>query len=259
MYETIVLAKVAVVAWPVIKVALIAGAVAYTYSKIKKVIHKNKRIKVAKTQTDVNAKDRKGQTRLMSVASVKEAQIYLSKGIDINAVDNNGNNAAMYAKNSEILSFLIENGININAINKAGHSALMLNAMRGNDENMKLLMKNGADKTLTDNAGKSVIEHYLESAIREERGAGSRIPQGHIVLNADILKSLMESNETDPREKTKKIMSMQGVKGHKRMDDCQKTSSAKEETRNEDKIIEQTEKKRQTNTKVSKKITSKTR
>lgn len=255
MYETMIFVKMATVAWPVIKVAFIVGAVAYTYSKVKKVIHKRKRIKVAKTQTDVNAKNSKGQTQLMSVASTKEAQILLDRGIDINAVDKNGNNAAMYIQNNEILSFLIEKGIDINVVNKDGKNALMLNAIKGNDKNIKLLMQNGADKTLQDNDGKSILQHYLENAIRERRGAGSKIPEGQITVDADVLKGLMAPNEIDPREKTKKIMSLQGVKGHKRMDDCQKNPSIKEETIKEDMTVEPKEEKKQAKSKASQKNT----
>jgi ankyrin repeat protein len=114
---------------------------------------------------NVNAKDEKGRTALLSIAPARDnpemAKLLIEKGAEVNAKDNEGETALMIAasqSNPGILEALIEAGAEVDATNKAGGTALMAAAFRANIEEIKILLAKGADRKLKDKKGRTASD-----------------------------------------------------------------------------------------------------
>ena len=124
-----------------------------------------------------NAADIKKRTPLIMAAyngHTPVVEFLLSEGADVNATDSGGQTALMYAcKRSfnETAAVLFENGADANVqTGKAGTTALMIAAVLGNVDLVRMLLAHGADAGLTDYFGetaKTLAEKKGNSAVVE--------------------------------------------------------------------------------------------
>ncbi|MGK4568175.1 ankyrin repeat domain-containing protein [Flavobacterium sp. 3HN19-14] len=88
---------------------------------------------------------------------------FISKGVNVNNYSENGHSNLMTACSfgtTEIVQALIKNGAEINHQREVdGITALMLAAFNGELNKVKLLMKNGADKTIKDKNGETAYDY----------------------------------------------------------------------------------------------------
>ena len=110
----------------------------------------------------VNLQDKKKRTPLILAASsghTPVVEFLFIKGAEINARDSDGQTALMYAcKRSfnETAAFLLKNGAEVNVQSKKkGITALMLPAVSGNVDLVRMLLEHGADANLTDIFGRT--------------------------------------------------------------------------------------------------------
>ncbi|MES5955432.1 ankyrin repeat domain-containing protein [Bacillus fungorum] len=95
------------------------------------------------------------------------ASFLLESGADIhirakNVNENTSLQAAIANKQSELVAFLIEKGADVNVIQSGGWTGLHEAALLGNEEIIVLLLKNGANKTIKKNDGKTAYDIALE-------------------------------------------------------------------------------------------------
>ena len=109
---------------------------------------------------DVNAKNRKGQTVLMSACGKENAvaiNLLLNAGAKPDIVDDGGFtslHAACQAGNSkETLQALIDHGADVNAANRKGHTVLMSACRKENAVAINALLKAGAKPEIVDDGG----------------------------------------------------------------------------------------------------------
>lgn len=111
--------------------------------------------------TDVNALNRKGESALMLAAwrgLTATAQTLVEKGADINKT---GWTPLHYAASSgqvAMLGWLLENHAYIDAQSPNGTTPLMMAAMYGTQDAVELLLKQGADASLTNQQGLSALD-----------------------------------------------------------------------------------------------------
>ncbi|ANP81770.1 hypothetical protein BAQ53_13190 [Bacillus sp. B25(2016b)] len=95
------------------------------------------------------------------------ASFLLESGADIHSRAKNENEntplqAAIANKQSELVAFLIEKGSNVNIMQSGGWTGLHEAALLGNEEIIMLLLKNGANKMIKKNDGKTAYDIALE-------------------------------------------------------------------------------------------------
>ncbi|TPV42377.1 ankyrin repeat domain-containing protein [Bacillus dicomae] len=95
------------------------------------------------------------------------ASFLLESGADIHIRAKNENEntplqAAIANKQNELVAFLIEKGSDVNVIQSGGWTCLHEAALLGNEEIIILLLKNGANKTIKKNDGKTAYDIALE-------------------------------------------------------------------------------------------------
>ncbi|MBZ8120713.1 hypothetical protein CJ999_03880 [Bacillus thuringiensis] len=95
------------------------------------------------------------------------ASFLLESGADIHSRAKNENEntplqAAIANKQSELVTFLIEKGSDVNIMQSGGWTGLHEAALLGNEEIIMLLLKNGANKMIKKNDGKTAYEIALE-------------------------------------------------------------------------------------------------
>lgn len=114
---------------------------------------------------DINAKDRNKLTLLFNAACEHREEIceFLLKqpGIDVNITDDYQESALMKTYNLKIIKMLVEAGINIEARSKCGRTPLLHQASHERYENVRYLIKIGADTTVKDNNNKG-LEYYIK-------------------------------------------------------------------------------------------------
>ncbi|AIE79784.1 ankyrin [Bacillus cereus] len=92
----------------------------------------------------------------------KLASFLLESGADIHIRAKNENEntplqAAIANKQIELVAFLIEKGSDVNVIQSGGWTGLHEAALLGNEEIIVLLLKNGANKMIEKNDGKTAL------------------------------------------------------------------------------------------------------
>lgn len=115
---------------------------------------------------DVNSRDSAGTPMICVAArSGKKEMIQwlIDHGADIDAVSQDrGYSAVMDAvwkSNREIVDLLVKLGANLNFIGRDGQSVLVLATGTGNTKICEILVRNGADPTITDHMGMSALEY----------------------------------------------------------------------------------------------------
>lgn len=107
----------------------------------------------------VNVHDHRGSTPLILSAYYNHREmvtLLLSNNVDVNGRDASGNTALMgvcFKGYEDIARILIEAGAQINAVNSNGASALVYAVTFNQIGLVRLLLKNNADKTITDTKG----------------------------------------------------------------------------------------------------------
>ena len=92
------------------------------------------------------------------------SSILLAHGADVNAQDKAGNTALMglcFNGNTALVKLLLKNKVDINELNYNHASALIFAATFGHVEILKLLLNAGADKTIKDVNGKTVLDQAM--------------------------------------------------------------------------------------------------
>ena len=116
-----------------------------------------------------NIKTKDGNTPLHSLAfrqkDGKVAQFFLDNGVNPNQVNSDGNTAflnAVRGNNKAIIELLLPLTSEINHKNKNGYTALTFATRNLSSDNVKLLLKNGADIDCIDNRNRNLITHLYE-------------------------------------------------------------------------------------------------
>ena len=111
---------------------------------------------------DVNLRDQKKRTPLILAAyngHTPVVDFLVGKGADVNARDGDGQTALMYASKrsfNETAALLLDKGAEVNTQSKKrGINALMLAAVAGNEELVRMLLDHGADADLKDIFGRT--------------------------------------------------------------------------------------------------------
>lgn len=121
-----------------------------------------------KADADVNLANVAGVTPLMGAAFSANAEILqklLAKGAKTEPVDRVKKNAATYAAGSgcsDCLLALIRHGTNVNAALENNLTLLMWAAAYGGDASVRLLLAEGADRSLKDGRGKTALDMARE-------------------------------------------------------------------------------------------------
>ena len=121
-----------------------------------------------KADADVNLANLAGVTPLMGAAFSANAEILqklLAKGAKTEPVDRVKKNAATYAAGSgcsDCLLALIRSGTNVNAALENDLTLLMWAAAYGGESSVRLLLAEGADRSLKDARGKTALDMARE-------------------------------------------------------------------------------------------------
>ena len=94
--------------------------------------------------------------------AIKKAQTLLDGGADINAQSTQGDTALIIAgfiaNKPELMKFLIEKGADVNVANENGDTALIDAAYFGRNENLELLLENGAKPEIKNKRGLTAMD-----------------------------------------------------------------------------------------------------
>lgn len=111
---------------------------------------------------DVNLRDQKKRTPLILAAyngHTPVVDFLVGKGADVNARDSDGQTALMYASKRSFngtAALLLEKGADVDTQSKKrGINALMLAAVAGNEDLVRMLLDHGADTNLKDIFGRT--------------------------------------------------------------------------------------------------------
>jgi uncharacterized protein len=126
-----------------------------------------------------NAIDATGKTALAYAAGrgfAPVVRLLLENGADLNARLGNDLNALMWAAGhsdeagsadvAETMSVLLDAGAHVNEKDNRGRTALMITAELGHTEASDALLRHGADRSLTDSAGKTARDLANNDALR---------------------------------------------------------------------------------------------
>ena len=122
---------------------------------------------------DWNAVSMDGWTALMMAANngaIDIVKILLAKGVNVNAKDNSGITALMWAAYNgftDIAEVLVANGADVNAVNKNGFTVLTLAAKEGHTDVIGILVANGADVNAMDNRSGTALMWAVENGNAE--------------------------------------------------------------------------------------------
>ncbi|XP_067653128.1 serine/threonine-protein phosphatase 6 regulatory ankyrin repeat subunit A-like [Haliotis asinina] len=113
---------------------------------------------------DINSKGYKEKTPVMLAASHGKSEVFdmmMKKGADLSVIDKNGDNILHWAcrgGNVKIVNYiLIQNTLDINSKGYEDKTPVMLAASHGKNEVFNILMKKGADLSVTDDDGHNIL------------------------------------------------------------------------------------------------------
>ncbi|XP_067653126.1 ankyrin-3-like [Haliotis asinina] len=116
------------------------------------------------TSVDINSKDCEEMTPVMLAASHGKSEVFdmlMKKGADLSVIDKNGENilhCACRGGNVEIVNYiLMQNIVDINSKEYKEKTPVMLAASHGKNEVFDILMKKGADLSVTDENGDNIL------------------------------------------------------------------------------------------------------
>lgn len=102
----------------------------------------------------------------------KKLELLKAAGLDLKAPQKNGNtwyHLAVEKNSLELLKMATEFGQDINAKNKEGNTALLIAAMKAKDDNiLKFLLEQGADKTITTDFDETAYDLASENELLKE-------------------------------------------------------------------------------------------
>ncbi|MEA4862541.1 MAG: ankyrin repeat domain-containing protein [Victivallaceae bacterium] len=115
---------------------------------------------------DIRSTD--GSTPVMLANTSTAIKMLLDAGADVNARDLKGQTALMTLNNkrTDVLETLIKAGVDLNAQNEDGTTALMIAAGENNGVTAKLLLDSGADPRLSDKSGKKALDYAASREMR---------------------------------------------------------------------------------------------
>lgn len=120
---------------------------------------------------NVNARDIRGNTALMFAAEHRHTNVIeflLSNGAEPNIQGENGETALMRAyPNLHTLEVLLKGGADPDFQDDRGDTALIIAAEYKNENAIMLLLKNGADLTITNNQGLGAYD-YVDDTMKEK-------------------------------------------------------------------------------------------
>ena len=128
-------------------------------------VHFREALAAGEKLTDVDAS---GWTPLMyaagSYGNSEESAAILKAGVDVNARSKRGETALMASATTGMAhEDLLKAGAEVNAVNNVGMTALMLLVQRADPDEIKLLLKAGADARKKDSEGRTALD-YLNAA-----------------------------------------------------------------------------------------------
>ncbi|WP_418508702.1 ankyrin repeat domain-containing protein [Corallibacter sp.] len=135
------------------------------------------------TQTDANGNNLvyyavNGYSNKNKDSFSKKLELLKAAGLDLKASQKNGNtwyHLAVEKSSIELLNMATEFGQDINAKNKEGNTALLLAAMTAKDDNiLKFLLEQGADKTITTDFDETAYDLASENELLKENNVSIR-------------------------------------------------------------------------------------
>lgn len=151
---------------------------------------------------DPKEKTKDNHTVLMSAVRMGDydlSRYLVREGLDIHETDALGNNLLHYAVGNmspRFLKWLIEEGVDPNATNTDGKTPLMESLLHYDIDEIDILLRYGADVTLKDNEGQSVL-HYLEKR-KEYQERHLYLEARHLIQN-QVINQLLERSEPGGR------------------------------------------------------------
>jgi ankyrin repeat protein len=121
--------------------------------------------KYVQAGTDINAANERGFTPL-----ILAVYFLIEKGAHVDAQDKNGNNALMgatFKAYPHMVKILIDKGAKVNQVNFNGASALTFAATFGQVKIAEMLLQQQADKSISDNLGKTALDYAIVQENKE--------------------------------------------------------------------------------------------
>ena len=118
-----------------------------------------------------------------AINSVRRVEAMLSKGADPNYKDSYGNTPLMRAIGCapEIVSVMLRNGADVNLTNNAGVTALHMASEHGSPDDLETLIFNGASVNVRNSKGETplslTLSQYVQQ-VKDSRAKGSEKPPG---------------------------------------------------------------------------------
>lgn len=113
---------------------------------------------VIKPLGHINCKNKSGDTALIIGASLSDVHkdilwYLIDHGANINYCNKEGDNALLFLSrrpdSEDLIKYLLDNDVDVDQVNEDGYTALMVAISYGNEDIVKLLVKNGADVNAT--------------------------------------------------------------------------------------------------------------
>ncbi|MCB9493454.1 MAG: ankyrin repeat domain-containing protein [Epsilonproteobacteria bacterium] len=132
---------------------------------------------------DINAVDVDGNTPLhysVALGEIDGVKFLIDEGADLNVKDKNGMTLLHKApsfgmfddegnQKQSVLEFLFTKGLDVNAVDSLGNTPLHYRAMSADVQGLKMLVDQGADVTLRNKEGQSILDIVRDRSVRFDR------------------------------------------------------------------------------------------